>query len=102
KFYDKLIHRLDEDTTEVIKDVGQSCSCQFAFPSMLYLMLKYPDDFMEAMRQNVLAGGDSAGRGMILGMVLGTAKGYSNLPQDLVKALKAYDIIHTFTQHKMI
>lgn len=102
KVYDKLIQRIDEDTTEVIKDIGQSCSSQFAFPSVLYLILKYPDNFMEAMRQNVLAGGDSAGRGMVLGMILGTANGYSKIPESLIIGLNEYELINAFTQHKMI
>lgn len=102
KVYDLLISRLEENTTEVIKDIGQSCSSQFAFPSTLYLILKYSDDFMEAMRQNVLAGGDSAGRGMVLGMILGTSNGYSNIPDPLIEGLNAQDLIDAFTQHKMI
>lgn len=102
KIHDKLMLRIHEDTTEVIKDIGQSCSSQFAFPSTLYLILKYPDDFMEAMKQNVLAGGDSAGRGMVLGMILGTANGYSKIPETLINGLNAQELIHAFTQHKMI
>jgi len=102
KTVQRLQSRLSEDSCEVIKDIGQSCSSQFAFPAALYLILKYPSNFIDAMKQNVLAGGDSAGRGMLIGMILGASVGYSHLPQDLVKSLNAFDIINGFTQHKLI
>jgi len=98
----RLETRLDDDTTEVIKDIGQSCSSQFAFPASMYLILKYPTHFDEAMKQNVLGGGDSAGRGMLVGMVLGATLGYSNIPPGWIKDLNAYELINGFTQHKMI
>ena len=103
---DNIIKRLstlmNEDTNTVIKDIGQSCSSQFAFPAAMYLIMKYRDHFQEALKHNVLAGGDSAGRGMIIGMVLGASLGYSHLPQELVKGLTSYEIIHGFTQRKLI
>ncbi|GAB6108522.1 ADP-ribosylglycohydrolase family protein [Fusibacter bizertensis] len=94
--------RLSEDTVSVIKDIGQSCSSQFAIPATLYLALKYHDDFEEAMRQNVLSGGDSAGRGMVLGMFLGASLGYSKIPTTWRQSLNAYDLINGFTEHKLI
>lgn len=98
----KLSARMDEDTVSVVKDIGQSCSCLFAFPSALYIAMKYPNDFKEAMRQNVLAGGDSAGRGMLIGMLLGAQQGYSKIPEDWIRNLNAFELIHNFTQHKII
>lgn len=99
---DRVIERLDDDTCEVIKDFGQSCSSRYAFPAALYLMIKYAKNFEEAMRQNVLAGGDSAGRGMMIGMALGASLGYSHLPEDWILKLNAYDLIDGFTQRKKI
>jgi len=98
----KLEARLSDDSTDVIKDIGQSCSSQFAFPAALYLVLKYPTQFEEAMKQNVLGGGDSAGRGMLIGMILGAALGYSSIPPEWIKNLHAFEPINGFTQHKMI
>ncbi len=98
----KLETRLEDDTTEVIKDIGQSCSSQFAFPASMYLIIKYATQFDEAMKQNVLGGGDSAGRGMLVGMILGATLGYSNIPPSWIKGLNAFDLINGFTQHKMI
>lgn len=98
----RLKDRFSEDTNAVVKDLGQSCSSLFAFPAALYIAMKYKDNFTEAMKQNVLAGGDSAGRGMIIGMLLGASLGYSHLPSEWVKGLSAFEIIHGFTQRKMI
>ncbi|HSN65602.1 MAG TPA: ADP-ribosylglycohydrolase family protein [Fusibacter sp.] len=98
----KLEARLEDDTTEVIKDIGQSCSSQFAFPASMYLIIKYATRFDVAMKQNVLGGGDSAGRGMLIGMILGATLGYSNIPPSWIKSLNAYNLINGFTQHKMI
>ncbi len=97
-----LKSRLDEDTVSVIKDIGQSCSSQFAIPATLYLILKYQDNFVEAMKQNVLSGGDTAGRGMVLGMILGASLGYSKIPTEWCHSLNAYDLINGFTEHKLI
>lgn len=102
KTISRLRMRLLEDTVEVVKDIGQSCSSQFAFPAAMYIILKYPTNFVDAMKYNVLAGGDSAGRGMLIGMILGASIGFSHLPTDWVKALNAYDVINGFTQHKLI
>ncbi|MDH8677275.1 ADP-ribosylglycohydrolase family protein [Fusibacter bizertensis] len=94
--------RLSEDTVTVIKDIGQSCSSQFAIPATLYLTLKYHDNFEEAMKQNVLSGGDSAGRGMVVGMFLGASLGFSKIPPQWCQSLLAYDLINGFTEHKLI
>ncbi len=94
--------RLTEETATVIHDIGQSCSSQFAFPAVLYLLVKYPGDYITSMNQNVLSGGDSAGRGMVLGMLQGAALGYSQLPQDWLQDIKVFDLINSFTQHKQI
>ena len=98
----KLNKRLTEDTFTVVKDIGQSASSQFSFPAALYLLLKYKDDFQEAMKQNLLCGGDSASRGMVIGMILGATFGFSNLPTQWVKELNEYALINSFTQRKLI
>ncbi len=102
KTISKLQTRLSEDTIEVVKDIGQSCSSQFAFPAAMYIILKYPTNFVDAMKHNVLSGGDSAGRGMLIGMILGASLGFTHLPTEWIKTLNAYDVINGFTQHKLI
>lgn len=62
---------LDLDTKDAIKKLGQACSVNGAFASTIYILLKYKDDFFEALKQNMLAGGDSSARGMMIGGILG-------------------------------
>lgn len=67
----QAIHELSSNTNEAIKKLGQSCSVDGGFASTLYLLLKYENDFDLALKENVMAGGDSAARGMIIGAILG-------------------------------
>ena len=41
------------------------------FAGVCHLLLRYPDDATTALVENAKAGGDSAARGMILGMIYG-------------------------------
>lgn len=75
--YSKAKDVIELEPVEAIKELGQACPSEMAFPSVIYLLLKYQNDAEAIFRANVLAGGDSAARGMMLGMVLG-ASGYIN------------------------
>ncbi|MFT5660706.1 MAG: ADP-ribosylglycohydrolase [Sulfurimonas sp.] len=59
------------DTKEAIQELGQSCSVDGAFASTIYILLKYKDDFTLALKENLLAGGESSARAMIIGAILG-------------------------------
>jgi ADP-ribosylglycohydrolase len=101
-YYDIVKSRLDEDSISVVKDIGQSCSSQFAFPSAIYLILKNQTDFMKAMQENILSGGDSAGRGMLIGMVLGASLGIRRIPKHLIDELNEKSVIENFSMHRQI
>jgi len=92
----KAKSKLPEDTTEVIKEFGQSCSSTSAFPSLVYLLLKYEDNIKDALVANVLAGGDSAARGMMVGMILGAYIGEEKLPKDWLLDINKMDKILSF------
>ena len=53
----------------------------------MHLIAKYEEDLEEALVQTVMAGGDSAARGMIVGMVLGAYLGADGLPGRWVSEL---------------
>ena len=78
----------DLDTVDAIKNLGQSCHTQDAFPSVVHLIVKYSGSLREALIRNVMAGGDSAGRGMVVGMVLGAHLGLEAVPSDWMNGLK--------------
>ncbi len=81
------------DSRTAIKDFGQMCEVQAAFPATIHLIAKYQDNFEQAMIENIMAGGDSAARGMITGMVLGAYHGMDNIPERWMKGVTAHDQI---------
>jgi len=78
----------DKDSVSIISRFGQSCHTEEAFPGVVQLIARYHTDLEEALIQSVMAGGDSAARGMIVGMVLGAHLGSACLPQEWINELK--------------
>lgn len=75
------------DTKEAILKLGQSCSVNGAFASTIYILLKHKDNFKEALKANMLAGGDSSARGMIIGAILAIVHSKEVLEGSFVKQL---------------
>jgi len=88
--YDAYEHTLSDDLNIIdsILVSGQSCSSHFGLPAVLSVLTK-ESDFKKALIQNAYAGGDSASRAMIIGMVLGGRIGYDHLPVEWVNGLSA-------------
>lgn len=83
-----------KDTRQTIRDFGQVCETQSALPSVIHLLATYEDDIKNGLVENVMAGGDSAARGMIVGMILGAYHGDgSGVPHEWIKDLKVFDRI---------
>ena len=78
----------DEESVAVIGRFGQSCHVDEAFSGVVHLIARYEKDLKEALIQSVMAGGDSAGRGMVVGMVLGAYLGSQSLPTEWISGLK--------------
>lgn len=87
------IDSADLETTRAIGSFGQSCGIDAAFPSAVHCIARYPGDLKKALVENVMAGGDQAGRGMAVGMILGAALGTSALPKPWVDGLTRRDAI---------
>ena len=83
----KGLQSKSEDSVSVIARFGQSCHSPEAFPGVIHLIAKYENDLSEALIQAVMAGGDNAGRGMMVGMVLGAHLGMEKLPSKWVEGL---------------
>ena len=96
KWIKTALASVEHDTIEAVKSCGQSCNVNGACPSALHLILKYENNYAEAMRQNVYAGGDSAARGMVTGMILGAYNGLSSIPQDWINALSSQNRIEEY------
>ncbi len=69
-----------QETLDVIADFGQACAISMAFPATVHLVARYEEDLEAALVENVMAGGDSAARGMAVGMLLGAWLGEAALP----------------------
>lgn len=78
------------ETRKAIKNFGQMCDTVSALPSVVHLIAKYENNLKEALVENVMAGGDSAARGLLVGMVLGAHLGLDAIPQEWLQNLKRY------------
>jgi ADP-ribosylglycohydrolase len=81
------------ETRAAIAGFGQMCEIGAAFPAVIHLLVRYEDNLKEALVENVMAGGDSAARGMVVGMILGAYLGMDALPADWLADLKNREAI---------
>jgi ADP-ribosylglycohydrolase len=84
-----------EDTRSAIRRFGQMCEISAAFPATVHLIAAYEDRLEEGLIQNVMAGGDSAGRGLLVGLVLGAWGGPAAIPERWLAGCAASDEINT-------
>jgi len=80
----------ERDSRQAILDLGQMCEISAAFPGVIHLIAKYENDLKTALVENVMAGGDSAGRGLLVGLVLGAHLGMEAIPAQWLNDMKAY------------
>jgi ADP-ribosylglycohydrolase len=83
------------DTRETVRRFGQSCHAEHALPSIVHIVSSFEQDLREALIQSVMAGGDSAGRNLIVGMVLGAYLGEEAVPPEWLAGVKHADHIRT-------
>jgi ADP-ribosylglycohydrolase len=88
EWVESCLQSIGSASREAIADFGQSCDTRGAFPAVVHLIGKYQEDLKEALIENVMAGGDSAARGMVVGMVLGAHLGPDAIPDEWLTALK--------------
>ena len=78
----------ESDTAELNRH-GLTCHTEDAFPGICHLLLRHPLDPATALVENALSGGDSAARGMILGLVYGACVPVSTWPAKWLNELHA-------------
>ncbi|MDX9786620.1 MAG: ADP-ribosylglycohydrolase family protein [Desulfobacterales bacterium] len=81
---------IDRDTREAIAAFGQQCETEAAFPGVIHLIYKYENDLKNALIENVMAGGDSAARGLVVGMILGAHTGIDAIAGHWLSDMKAF------------
>ena len=84
------IESRETDTREAIESLGQACDISGALPSTIHLIARYENNLKEALIENVMAGGDSATRGMLAGLVLGAKEGVERLPSEWMTGMHHY------------
>ena len=80
---------LNEEPGPAVQSMGQACEVPGAMQSTLYLAEKYENDPVEGLVQNVMVGGDSCGRGFMLGALFGARHGVDWIPASWSKTLAA-------------
>ena len=80
-------------TRDTIKAFGQMCDTAAALPGVIHLSTTYENDLETALVENVMAGGDSAARGMAVGMILGAHLGKEAIPANWLRNMKSTDRI---------
>lgn len=76
------------ETVRAVSELGQSCNIRSALPAVMHLIAKYPDDLETALIESTAAGGDSAGRNLAVGMILGAALGPEAIPRRWLDTVK--------------
>jgi len=71
------------------RSLGLSCDVMEALPLTLCLALQFADQPRAALATNALIGGDSAARGLLLGLLMGAAHGLVWLPPAWIEGLAA-------------
>jgi ADP-ribosylglycohydrolase len=93
KWVTEGLNSVETDTRQAMLDFGQMCEIEAAFPCVVHLIAKYESNLREGLIENVMAGGDSAGRGLMVGMILGAHLGIDAIPQKWLSELKSYQEI---------
>lgn len=96
---DQGILSATETTRSAIGRLGQMCDVGAGFPGVAHLIASYENNFEEVMIANVMAGGDSAARGLLAGTILGAAAGLDGIPVRWREALVQKDRIQDILDH---
>jgi ADP-ribosylglycohydrolase len=83
-----------KNSRQTIAQFGQMCTIVSALPGVVHLVLTYGDDLRTALIENVMAGGDSAARGMVTGMILGASLGLDAVPPEWLQGMNRYEEIN--------
>lgn len=85
----------NEQSADAIARFGPACEIDQALPGTIHLIARYEDNLKEALVQSVMAGGDSAARGTIAGMILGAHQGMEAVSGDWIESVNRISEIRT-------
>jgi ADP-ribosylglycohydrolase len=84
------LQSIDMGSGDAALTFGQGPRIESGLPLVVHLIAKYEGSLKDALIENVAAGGDSAARGMVVGMILGAFHGRDAIPDDWIESLRAY------------
>ena len=85
------------DATAAIAHFGKPCSLPGALQGSLYVLLT-STGFVEALRANMLAGGDSCSRAIVIGAVSASMQGDDAIPAEWKEKTKVYAEVQTLAE----
>jgi ADP-ribosylglycohydrolase len=94
---DKGLASVEKETARAISGFGQACDTTEALPGTIHLIARYPKDLETALIENIMAGGDSAARGILCGFILGIHNGLDAVPRNWLEEMTAFNNIKTLT-----
>lgn len=90
---DRGLALAETDSVTAVQEFGQSCPIARSFPSVIQITARYQDDYRNGVIENVMAGGDSAARGLLIGAMLGAWNGIESIPAEWIDGLSAREAI---------
>lgn len=73
--------------------LATACYTEHGLAAVLYLALKFGDDFRGAQEANVALGGHSTARGALLGCIMGARVGMAGIPAAWISELAAPNVV---------
>ncbi len=100
KLIDEALSLRNEHITAVTAKFGMSCNLVYGIPSVTHNVVT-SGSYREAVRHNIYAGGDSCGRAILLGAILGATNGIggeTGIPPEWIENLTQREEIHELLQ----
>ncbi|RYD62335.1 MAG: ADP-ribosylglycohydrolase family protein, partial [Verrucomicrobiaceae bacterium] len=74
-------------------ELGLGCGVDGAFPITIAVAFRHENDPVAALSANAMLGGDSAARGMLLGLLMGARHGVAAFPAEWPSGLRSIETI---------
>ena len=93
----RVVERMNRERRSDLHVIGSqlspACYIEHSFPAVLYLAVRYPDDFEAALVANTNVGGDNCHRGATR-RHLGASLGYGAIPARWIQGLRSRAELH--------
>lgn len=94
---DAVAEKTFKDANAAIEHFGKACPLPGSLQGALYVLLT-SNGYVEAVRVNMLAGGDNCSRAMVIGAVAAAAEGGAAIPDDWKQKTKVYAEVQSLAE----